>query len=203
MNLSVYPFFSEMDEEATAFLQAHANPVKVPKGNILFYQGDVCDNVLLLTKGQVRLFMQPDTTEEITLYTLNPGEQCIVNTASTLSQTDAIASAETTTDIEGYLINVANIKKLTQMSSVYQSFVFSLYSMRMGALVALVNDVKFKTLDQRILKWLQEQDENMVKTTHEQLANVMGTTRVVVSRVLKEMEHKGVLRLHRGAIELF
>ncbi len=203
MDLSVYPFIPELENEALAFLTSHAKPVSVPQGNILFYQGDTCDNVLLLTKGEVRLYMQPDTTEEITLYTLHPGEQCIVNTASTLSQTEAIATAETMTDIEGYLIDVASIKKLTHLSEAYQSFVFSLYNVRMAALVELVNDVKFKTLDQRILKWLEAQEEKMVLTTHEQLANVMGTTRVVVSRVLKEMEHKGQVQLHRGAIELF
>ena len=201
MNLSAYPFAPELEEEAITFLANHAKPISVPKGNILFYQGDTCDNVLLLTKGEVRLYMQPDTTEEITLYTLYAGEQCIVNTASTLSQTDAIATAETVTDIEGYLIDVESLKKLTHISAVYQSFVFSLYNMRMGALVELVNDVKFKTLDQRILKWLEVQEEKMVKTTHEQVANIMGTTRVVVSRVLKEMEHKGQVHLHRGAIE--
>lgn len=202
MDLSAYPFSAELEEEAILFLQNHAKPITVPKGNILFYQGDTCDNVLLLIKGEVRLFMQPDTTEEITLYTLHAGEQCIVNTASTLSQTEAIATAETVTDIEGYLIDVASLKKLTHLSDVYQSFVFSLYNMRMGALAELVNDVKFKTLDQRILKWLQTQEQPTVQTTHEQLANIMGTTRVVVSRVLKGMEHKGQIKLHRGAIEL-
>ena len=202
MDLSIYPFTDELDDTSKAFLQKHAQAVKVSKNSLLFYQGDICESVLLLTKGQVRLFMQPESTEEITLYTLNPGEQCIVNTASTLSQTEAIASAETVTDIEGYLVNVASVKQLTQMSGAYQSFVFSLYSLRMGALVALVNDVKFKTLDQRILKWLQERDTSMVKTTHEQLANELGTTRVVVSRVLKEMENNTLLKLHRGTIEL-
>jgi len=201
MDLSVYPFMAEIEDEAKVFLEEHAKVLKVPKGNILFYQGDTCDNVLLLTKGEVRLFMQPDTTEEITLYTLKPGEQCIVNTASTLSQTEAIASAETMSDIEGYLMDVNAIKKLSRISDAYQSFVFSLYNVRMGALVELVNDVKFKTLDKRILKWLQNQETSMVQTTHEQLANVMGTTRVVVSRVLKEMEHQELVKLHRGVIE--
>ncbi len=202
MDLTAYPFTDELDDAALAHIEANAKPVSVPKGNILFYQGDTCDSVLLLTKGQVRLYMQPETTEEITLYVLNPGQQCIVNTASTLSQTEAIATAETVTDIEGYLMDVTSIKKLTHISDAYQSFVFSLYSMRMGALVKLVNDVKFKTLDQRILEWLQEQDSKMIKTTHEKLANVMGTTRVVVSRVVKEMERKQLVQLHRGTIEL-
>jgi len=65
----------------------------MPKNTLLFYQGDICENILWLTSGEVRLYTQSDSIEEITLYNLKAGEQCIVNTASLLSQTDAVASA--------------------------------------------------------------------------------------------------------------
>ena len=61
--------------------------------------------------------------------------------------------------------------------------------------------VKFKRLDTRILEWLNKQPEKMIDTTHEQLAVEFGSSRVVVSRLLKELEQKGTLKLHRGRIE--
>ena len=66
--------------------------------------------MLLLTKGEVRLYIQDDGVESIDLYTLKEGEQCIVNTASSISNTDAIASAESITDIEGYLLDSKSIQ---------------------------------------------------------------------------------------------
>jgi len=202
MQLTTYPFINKLEPEALEFLQTHLKPIQVPKNNLLFYQGDICDNILWLTKGEVRLFTQADGVEEITLYTLQAGEQCIVNTASLLSQTEAIASAETMTDIEGYLIDVESVKKLAKLSDAYQSYLFSLYQLRFASLANLINDIKFKRLDERILEWLQKQNSKIIETTHEHIATELGSSRVVISRLLKVLEEKGNVILHRGKIEL-
>lgn len=60
----------------------------------------------------------------------------------------------------------------------------------------------FKKLDERVLQWLRVQNTNKIKTTHENIANELGSTRVVISRVLKELEHQGNIVLSRGEIEL-
>ncbi len=201
MKLTSYPFLDKLESEAQQFLNRHIKPIKIPKGTILFYQGDICDNILWLTSGEVRLYTQSDSIEEVTLYTLKAGEQCIVNTASLLSQTDAVASAETMTEIEGYLIDVESVKRLSKMSDVYQNYLFSLYQLRFEELTGLINDIKFKRLDTRIIEWLQKQPNSMIEITHEQLARKLGSSRVVISRLLKEMEQNGTLILHRGKIE--
>ncbi|HIQ47739.1 MAG TPA: Crp/Fnr family transcriptional regulator [Sulfurovum sp.] len=201
MKLSSYPFFDTLEPDALAFLEQHIKPITVPKNTLLFYQGDICENILWLTNGEVRLYTQSDSIEDITLYNLKAGEQCIVNTASLLSQTEAVASAETLTDIEGYLIDVESVKKLSKMSDIYQTYLFSLYQLRLEELTSLINDIKFKRLDTRIIEWLNKQPHKMITTTHEKLASELGTSRVVVSRLLKELEDKGVVVLHRGKIE--
>jgi CRP/FNR family transcriptional regulator len=207
MQLSIYPFTDQLEPEAVKFLKTHLKPIQVPKGNLLFYQGDICGDILWLTKGKVRLYAQAEGIEEITLYTLKPGEQCIVNTASLLSQTQAIASAETVTDIEGYLIDMQSIKQLAKLSDIYQDYLFSLYQLRFTSLATLINDIKFKRLDERILDWLNKQnvlaqDSFIIETTHEFIANELGSSRVVISRLLKELEQQGKVVLHRGKIEL-
>ncbi len=150
----------------------------------------------------VRLYIQSDEADEITLYQLKKGEQCIVNTASSISHTKAIGSAISTTDIEGYLLDVKYIKELTRLCDAYQSFLFSVYTLRMESLAKLVNDLKFKHLDERILDWLKAQKNTTVQTTHEKIAMELGTSRVVISRVLKELEKNSKVILTRGYIEL-
>jgi len=202
MSLEKFPFYKDLDSTAKDFLKMSLKPVHVPKGSILFFQGDICDSILFLTHGKVRLYIQSDDADEITLYQLNEGEQCIVNTASTMSQTEAIGSAVTITDIKGYLLDVKSVKELAHSSDAYQSFLFSIYTLRMGSLAKLVNDIKFKNLDERVLDWLRAQNSVRVETTHEAIANKLGSTRVAVSRVLKTLEKSGQLTLTRGAIEL-
>ena len=202
LNLSPFPFEASLENEALNFLEQHAKAISVPKNNILFYQGDICDSVLLLTKGEVRLYIQDEGIESIDLYVLKSGEQCIVNTASTLSHTDAIATAETISDIEGYIVEEAHIKTLSSISPVYQNYIFSLYTIRMADLASLINDIKFKKLDKRLLEWLQKHNKKSIKITHEEIANSMGSNRVVISRTLKELEKSGKVKLHRGSIEV-
>ncbi|CAA6818198.1 MAG: transcriptional regulator, Crp/Fnr family [uncultured Sulfurovum sp.] len=202
LNIKDFPFESSLEKEALTFLEENAKAISIPKNNILFYQGDICESVLLLTKGEVRLYIQDEGVESIDLYTLKSGEQCIVNTASSISNTNAIASAESVTDIEGYLLDSESIKKLSALSPIYQSYIFSLYTIRMADLANLINDIKFKKLDTRLLEWLQKHEEKNIKITHEEVANSLGSSRVVISRTLKELERKEKVVLHRGSIEV-
>ena len=202
LNLSPFPFQASLESDALSFLEKHAKAVSVPKNSILFYQGDICDSVLLLTKGVVRLYIQDEGVESIDLYTLNAGEQCIVNTASTLSHTDAIATAQTVSDIEGYIVDEKSIKKLSSISPVYQNYIFSLYTIRMADLASLINDIKFKKLDKRLFEWLIKHNKKSIKITHEEIANSLGSNRVVISRTLKALEKRGNVQLHRGSIEI-
>ncbi|CAA6798628.1 MAG: transcriptional regulator, Crp/Fnr family [uncultured Sulfurovum sp.] len=202
LDIKGFPFESSLEKEALAFLEENTKAIAIPKNNILFYQGDVCDSVLLLTKGEVRLYIQDEGVESIDLYTLKGGEQCIVNTASSISNTNAIASAQTVSDIEGYLLDSESIKKLSALSPVYQSYIFSLYTIRMADLAKLINDIKFKKLDTRLLEWLYKHEEKNIKITHEEIANSLGSSRVVISRTLKELERKEKVILYRGSIEV-
>ena len=197
-----FDFFSKLNTQSQTYLHTHSKKINAPKNTILFYQGDICDTVLLLTKGEVKLYLQSDTSDEITLYTLNPGEQCIVNTSSLLSNTPASGTAETLSEIEGYLLLEKDVKHLMKLSDDYQKYIFSLYTIRMQSLATLIEDIKFKRLDQRLLEFLQKQNTNPIVMTHETIAEHLGSSRSVISRVLKELEHKNKLILNRGSITL-
>lgn len=201
MELSQLPFFSHLSSELQNFVSENARLITVPENTILFYQGDVCKDILFLLDGNVRLYIQGDGIEEITLYTLKPGEQCVVNTASLVSQNVAIGTAITQSEIRGYLLDHEAIRFLMTQSPDYLSFMFSLFTVRLASLATLVEDIKFKRLDARLIEWLMHQDASRIVMTHEQIATQLGTSRVVISRLLKDLEHKGKVRLERGAIE--
>ncbi len=116
MKIEDFTFFSALDDSAKSYLLEHIKFVKIPKDTLLFYQGDVCDKILLLSQGEVSLYTQEKSIESLTLYTLKSGEQCIVNTASLLSKTPAVASAQSITDISGYVIYADDVKRLAKMS---------------------------------------------------------------------------------------
>ncbi len=200
--MNKFPFFEELSNEAQTLLLAHAKEVKMPKGMELFAQGDQCKDILFLVEGSVRVYRLHESGQEITLYFLENGEQCNVNLNSAFTNTPAIGTAVCESEVEGYLLPADVVKTIYAAEAPYQQFVFSLFARRLEGMAGLIEDVRFKKLDHRLLDWLHEQEENEIKITHEKLASHLGTSREVISRLLKEFEHNGIVKLHRGRIEV-
>lgn len=202
LNLEEFAFAQKLSLEELTYLKTHAKKVSIPKESILFYQDDICKDILLLGRGEIELYMYGENNKKIPLYALKAGEQCVINTSSTISQTPAIGTAQSLSDIEGWLISEEVVKHLMHASPSYLNFVFSLFTIKLDALATLIQDIKFKKLDSRILEWLTSHKTPLIQTTHEEIAVALGTSRVVISRVLKDLERQGLIRLHRKEIEL-
>jgi len=197
-----FSFFEKLNDEEKKYLLDNSKYIELPKDFTLFYQGDICNEILLLKEGTVQLLMYGAINEMIPLYEINNGEQCIINTSSTLSNTSAIATASTKTAITGWLVHAKTVQELMIKSPSYQQYIFSLFSLKFGALTTLIEDIKFKRLDSRIMDLLKHKNEKLVSITHEEIANDLGTSRVVISRILKELENKNLIKLHRKKIEV-
>jgi CRP/FNR family transcriptional regulator, anaerobic regulatory protein len=200
MQIASFDFFGILDDKEREFVKTKLKKVKLPASSILFFNGDLCDGILLLEKGKVRLYLQGDGEETITLYHLMPNEQCIVNTSSALSGTPAIATAETVTEIEGWLFPKDALRELMMRSAKYQEYIFSLFTVRLASLAEIIEDIKFSRLRTRLIRWLLAQKTAEILTTHEHIAEELGSARVVVSRVLKTIENEGLIELGRGKI---
>ena len=197
-----FDFFERLSQEEQEYLLKNSKYIELPKDFTLFYQGDICNEILILKEGTVGLMMYGSINELIPLYEIQKGEQCIINTSSTLSNTTTIATAQTKTAIKGWLIPSSIVKELMIKSPTYQEYIFSLFSIKFSALTTLIEDIKFKKLDTRILEFLKIKNKKVIPITHEELANDLGTSRVVISRVLKDLENKNLIKLHRKKIEL-
>jgi len=202
MKIEEFDFYSELSPQEQDILKGNLKPISLDKKSILFYQGDITKDILFLTKGEVRVYIQGDGISEITLYTLNPNEQCIVNTTSAINQTPAIGSAITSSAIKGYMLNRDIVIDLMQKNNNYQKYIFSLLTLRLDSLARLLENIKFKHLDERIYEWLKAQNTKEITVTHEELANIIGSTRVVVSRTLKKLKNEDLILLKRGKIIL-
>jgi len=197
-----FPCHDRLGPDAKSLVDAHAKAVRLPGGMELFRQGDRCSEILFLTEGSVRVFRLHESGQEITLYFLGAGEQCNVNLNSAFTNTPAVGTAVTDGPISGYLFPAEIVKRIYTAEHLYQEYVFALFAKRLECMAGLVEDVRFKKLDHRLLDWLHEQNAKQIAITHEKLAAHLGSSREVISRLLKEFEHNGIVTLHRGMIEL-
>jgi len=118
------------------------------------------------------------------------------------SKVKAIAEEET----EILFIPIDKVSLLIKEYPEWLDYIFRLYHKRFEELLEVVNAVAFKKMDERLLNLIKKKSElTQSKTlfvTHEQLANELGTARVVVSRLLKQMEDDGLVTLGRNKILL-
>ncbi|ADR34451.1 transcriptional regulator, Crp/Fnr family [Sulfuricurvum kujiense DSM 16994] len=204
MELDHYRFFQSLEPESLEKVRSEAKKVSLGVGTFLYYQGDVNQGILFLTKGCVKVFLHAEDIGkgEITLYYITPGEQCLVNTLSTVSQTPATATAIVDESIEGWLVPAETIRWLIDNSPAYRNFKISFCAERLSQIMHLVEELRFKRMDQRLLNWLFVQGRDTILTTHEQIAQILGTSREVISRILKNLEKEGIISLGRGSIKI-
>lgn len=204
MELDYYQFFHSLEPESLEKVRSEAKKVSLGVGTFLYYQGDINQGILFLTKGCVKVFLHADEIGkgEITLYYITPGEQCLVNTLSTISQTPATATAIVDESIEGWLVPTDTIRWLINNSPAYRDFKISFCAERLTQIMHLVEELRFKRMDQRLLNWLFVQGRDTIRTTHEQIAQILGTSREVISRILKNLEKEGVISMGRGFIKI-
>ena len=202
MEQKAFDFFSELDKKEVEKIKSKSKYVEIPKGSILFYEGDICKDILYLLEGNIKLSVSANTLDEIPLYDFCQGEQCIVNIASAISQTKAVATAESTTLIKGYLIPIDVIQNLIVHSPSYRKMIFSLFTLRYSSLTTLIEDIKFKRLDSRILDFLKSYNSKEIKITNSEIASSLGTSRTVINRVLQDLKNKNLIKLARGTITI-
>jgi len=114
------------------------------------------------------------------------------------------AIAEVPTDV--LFVPIDKVSLLIKEYPQWLDYIFKLYHKRFEELLEVVNAVAFKKMDERLYNLLNAKSEHVksknLQVTHEQLANELGTARVVVSRLLKQMEYEGLLKLGRNKIAL-
>ena len=111
----------------------------------------------------------------------------------------AIGTAET--ELVLFAVPRSVFLEIVLESPAFRVFVFNALSQRLAHLMALVDDVAFRRVDQRLASRLLLQREPDA-TTHQMLADELGTSREVVSRILETFQHAGMIRLGRKRIEI-
>ncbi len=204
MELRDYPFFSMLSDEEMEKVESEAKSISLGVGNFLYYQGDVCEGVLFLKRGVVKVYLNAEKIGggEITIYYITPGEQCLVNMISAISQVPTQANAVVDESIEGWLVSRDSLEHLMDTSKAFRDFKISFCATRLNEIFSLMEEVKFKRVDERLLNWLFAQGRDTIKTTHEQIAGILGTSREVISRILKNFEREGRISLGRGVIRI-
>jgi CRP/FNR family transcriptional regulator len=185
-------------------LRVLAQPASAPAGTRIFDEGSPCGTYLFVLSGQVLVRKTGENGREIVLYRVGPGETCVVTTACLMTGTDYDAEGIAETDIQAEVLPIGGFRELMASSATFRDFVFRAFGTRIGDLLMLIEEVAFGRIDQRLAARLLERTygADVIEATHQELAVELGTAREVISRQLKDFEHRGFVALARGQVRI-
>jgi len=177
-----------------------------PAGTVILDIDSYVNYIPLVMSGSVKVVRTEEDGREILLYYLTPGESCISSILSGLTQDTSKVKAVVEEDAEILMLSLVKAKEWLTKYPEWSTFVFELYHKRFEDLVTMVNSIAFQKVDARILYLLNQKSQlyksNELNVTHQQLADELGITREAVSRVLKQIETDGKIKLSRNKITL-
>ena len=199
--LLVRQHFPFLDDCSAAFLEAfnsHANYVRLPAGAPICREGEFCAHLAMVVEGVGRVYKLAPNGREVTLYRIYAGESCVLTASCIMSQDSFPAMAQTETDAGAVLIAPRQVQDWFCIEPNWQRFIFGLLSHRLGDIVSLT----MFFLDPTELMRHVTHGETSVYKTHADLAADVGSSREVISRILKDFADRGMVRLTRGKIEM-
>jgi len=177
---------------------------RLPAGTVYLREGDACTGIAFVLDGRIRVAKPSSGGRVITLYHIGPGETCILTASCLLAGNRYPAEAVVVEDVTAALLPPDLFARLFDTAPAMRRFVLDHFTDRLAAVMALVEEVAFRRVDQRLARWLAAEAgaERVITLSHEGIAEHLGTARVVVSRVLGDFEARGWVRLGRRRVEV-
>ena len=199
--LALYPALASLPRDLVDRLLAEGSIQNVPAGTVMFDEHQPCRAFPMLLEGSVRVTKQAPNGRELQLYRVVPGEACILSSSCMLGHRPYSARGVTESPTVLLALSGPLFDRLIAEYPAFRAYVFGLFAERISDLMQLVEAVAFQRLDQRLAALLLGKGR-VVRTTHQQLADELGSVREIVTRLLRGFSDQGLVARSREQIEI-
>jgi CRP/FNR family transcriptional regulator len=196
---SLYPALAHV-RPALSGLGSGVGPMTVPSGTVLFDENAPCQGFPMVLDGEVRVSRDSGDGRSLELYRVVPGELCLVSSAC-LFRSQPLSAHGVTTKLTTLLLIPPPVFAQWLEAPAFRNEVLGLFAERMADLTGLIDAVAFRKLDQRLAAALLGHGSDLA-TTHQRLADELGTVREIVTRLLRRFEREGWVELARERIRI-
>ncbi|MEO0899533.1 MAG: Crp/Fnr family transcriptional regulator [Bacteroidota bacterium] len=177
-----------------------------PAGQAILQEGAYVSVIPLLVSGLAKVFREDGEGNEVLLYYIKPGESCIMSVTSCSRNEKSNVKAVIEEDARLLLIPAETARDMSRDFSHWNDFVFGLFNEKYEELLQAISILTFSKKDVRLLSYLKRESEvrnsQTIQTTHQKIADDLGSSREVISRLLKKLENEGKLALGHGWVRV-
>lgn len=171
----------------------------ISNGKLLIDVGDELTHIPLITRGAIKLIIEEENQDEIVLYYLEKGSTCAISFVNCIHRTKSIFRGIAVRDSEAIFIPVNKLDEWLVKYRTFRYFIIDSYHFRLIEAIKSVKNLAFKNLDERLIEYLMDKVKlmktNILNITHQEIATDMHTSRTIISRLLKDLENEGKLKL--------
>lgn len=195
-----FPMLSDLTDDE----RDEIGPIKViPRGTAIATEGQTCQYLPLLLQGEVRVFRIAENGRELSFSKLVPGQACVLVANCILQGQGFPAFAVAESELRVIMVPARLVPVLMERHPSWKVFIWSLMSNCVSSVISVAEEVVCHSLEQRIARYLKPHNNGVVlKRTHEHIAREINSTREVVSRALKGLEKRGIVKLGRGRVTI-
>lgn len=201
-----FPFWNKLSQDEQKTLTQSAKEREYKKGSLVSGDKTQCTGLLTVVSGQLRAYVITDDGKEITLYRLFERDICLFSASCMLNSIQFDIMIEALEDTKVYVIPADVYKRLMERSAPVANYTNELMASRFSDVMWLMDQILSKKLDGRLAALLLEEENlgggDTLSTTHEQLANHLGSAREVITRMLRYFQSEGIVKLTRGKIQI-
>lgn len=205
--INLYPFLDVLESDTKELIKNSLIIKNFKSDYTLIHEGASCLGFSLILNGVIRVYKLSDKGREATLYKLESGDTCYLSMSCMLSNESYPAFAEVLEPTKIAFIPSSIFNKYIYNTLNFQKYMFkNLYS-KFNEVVGVLEEIAFERIDVRIAKYLlltsqKTNNSKFIYITQEKIAQELGTSREVVSRILTDFKNKDILTAKRGKITI-
>ncbi|AJH16518.1 MULTISPECIES: Crp/Fnr family transcriptional regulator [Myroides] len=176
------------------------------EGEKLMEIGEYIKKIPLLLEGAIKIIREDQREGEIVLYYIEEGDTCAMTLTCCLGETKSQVRSIAERDGSVVLVPVGKMDEWLVKYKTWRNFVLNSYNNRMNEMLTAIDSLAFMNMEERLCNLLRSKakiyNSRFINNTHQELADELNTSRVVISRILKTLENEGIIQLNRKYIEL-
>ena len=200
-----FPFWKGLSEADREYLLSNS-AAKVYKKRETIHDGNECTGVILINKGELRVYMLSEEGKEFTLYRLYDSDLCMLSASCVMETITFDVLVDASVDTECVIIPGPTFSYLADKNPGMKIFSLETTTARFSDAIWSMQQILFMSIEKRLAIFLYDEitknGSDTVRLTQEIIAKYMGSAREVISRTLKLYSEQGIVELIRGGIKI-
>ena len=206
MNTTLKKLFPSFSSTLLEDIENNAIEQSISAGTTIMRTGQYIKNTVLVLSGSIKIYREDEDGGEFFMYYLQPGQACAISMICAAKNEQSQIMAKVVEDAELVMIPLHLMDKWIMQHRSWYEFVIETYRSRFEEVLTVIDSIAFRAMDERLEFYLKRHKDacgcSDLKLSHQEIANEINTSREVISRLLKKLEQRGHLKLHRNHIEL-